>query len=42
VIGAAYLVTMLLTSLRNWFAVPTTGLTLANLLYLTGALLSLV
>jgi hypothetical protein len=39
VIGAAYLLTMLLTSVRYWFNVPSIGLALATLLYLVGAVL---
>lgn len=39
VVGAAYLLTMLLASVRYWFNVPSTGLALATLLYLVGAVL---
>lgn len=36
VVGGAYLATILITSIRYWFSAPTTGLTLATLLYLAG------
>ncbi|MFI6681572.1 hypothetical protein [Kribbella sp. NPDC050470] len=39
VVGAAYLLAMLLASVRYWFSVPSTGLALATLLYLVGAVL---
>ncbi|MFI7061643.1 hypothetical protein ACIBL3_11705 [Kribbella sp. NPDC050124] len=39
VVGAVYLLTMLPASLRYWFNVPSTGLALATLLYLVGAVL---
>ena len=39
VVGALYLVAMLITSIRYWFSVPSIGIGLAALLYLAGAAL---